>query len=98
MLKISLPILARRHTRRPGNKWIVEGQLRANEMAPQPMTDLQVNNILVLADFSACSQEALVYAVNIARLHNSKLTLLHIVPPRLGPPQDPRRDKAFRAA
>ncbi len=60
--------------------------------------DLQVKNILVLTDFSSCSQEALLYAVNIARLHTSKLTFLHIVPPRLGPPQDPRRDEAFRAA
>jgi nucleotide-binding universal stress UspA family protein len=68
------------------------------QMDLQPITDLQVNNILVLTDFSACSQEALLYAVNIARLHRSKLTLLHIVPPRLGPPQDPRRDEAFRAA
>ena len=67
-------------------------------MAPNAITDVQVNNILVLTDFSAGSREALVYAVNIARLHNSKLTLLHIVPPKLGPPQDPRRDEAFRAA
>lgn len=64
----------------------------------QPITDLQVKNILVLTDFSACSQEALLYALNIARLHKSKLTFLHIVPPRLGPPQDPRRDEGFRAA
>ena len=67
-------------------------------MAQSAITDLQVKNILVLTDFSACSQEALLYAVNIARLHRSKLTLLHIVPLRLGPPQDPRRDEAFRAA
>lgn len=64
----------------------------------QPITDLQVKNILILTDFSACSQKALLYAVNIARLHKSKLTLLHIVPPQLGLPQDPRHDEAFRTA
>ena len=51
------------------------------------ITDLQVNNILVLTDFSACSQKALVYAVNVARTYKSKLTLLHIVPPQLRLPQ-----------
>ena len=51
------------------------------------MTDLQVKNILVLTDFSACSQKALVYAVNVARTYKSKLTLLHIVPPQLRLPQ-----------
>jgi nucleotide-binding universal stress UspA family protein len=67
-------------------------------MAPSAITDLQVNNILVLTDFSACSQKALLYAVNIARLHKSKLTVLHIVSPRPGMARDPRRDKAVRAA
>ena len=67
-------------------------------MGLQPITDLQVKNILVLTDFSARSQEALVYAVNIARLHKSKLTVLHIVSPRPGMAQDPRRDEAVRAA
>lgn len=67
-------------------------------MEPNLITDLQVMNILVLADFSPCSKKALLYAVNIARLHKSKLTLLHVVPPRLGPPQLPRHDEAFRAA
>ena len=51
------------------------------------ITDLQVKNILVLTDFSACSQKALVYAVNVARTYKSKLTLLHIVPPQLRLPQ-----------
>lgn len=68
------------------------------QMDLQPITDLQVKNILVLADFSACSQKALLYAVNIARLHKSKLTVLHIVSPRPGMAQDPRRDEAVRAA
>ena len=87
-----------RHSSGQEPKGIVAVQLRAVDMASSAITDLQVNKILVLTDFSVCSQEALLYAVNIARLHRSKLTLLHIVPPRLGPPQNPRRDEAFRAA
>ncbi len=68
------------------------------KMEPNPITDLHVDNVLVLTDFSPCSKKALLYAVNIARLHKSKLTLLHIVPPRLRMPHDPRRDEAVRAA
>ncbi len=46
-------------------------------------TELRVENILVPTDFSDCSKNSLVYAANIARRHHSKLTLLHIVPPRV---------------
>ena len=67
-------------------------------MEPNAVTDLHVKNILVLTDFSACSQKALLYAVKIARIQSSKLTLLQIVPPQLGMPPDPRRDEAVRAA
>jgi nucleotide-binding universal stress UspA family protein len=67
-------------------------------MERNAITDLQVKNVLVLADFSPCSQKALLYAANIARIHGSKLTLLHIVAPRLRMPQDPRRDEAVRSA
>ncbi len=67
-------------------------------MERNAITDLRVKNILVLTDFSTCSQKALLYAVNIARIQGSRLTLLHIVPPQLGMPQDPRRDEVVRAA
>jgi len=56
-------------------------------MENNAITDLQVKNVLVLTDFSACSQKALVHAVNVARTYKSKLTLLHIVPPQLRLPQ-----------
>jgi nucleotide-binding universal stress UspA family protein len=72
--------------------------LESNEMEPNAITDLQVRNILVLTDFSACSQKALLYAVNTARTYKSKLTFLHIVPPQLRLPQHPRNNKALRAA
>ncbi len=67
-------------------------------MKPNSVTDLRVKNILGLTDFSACSQKALLYAVKIARIQSSKLTLLQIVPPQLGMPPDPRRDQSVRAA
>ena len=67
-------------------------------MEPNSITDLRINHILVLTDFSPWSRKALLYAVNVARMQCSKLTLLHIVPPRLGMPQNPRRDEAVRAA
>jgi nucleotide-binding universal stress UspA family protein len=56
-------------------------------MEPNAITDLQVTNILLLTDFSACSQKALLYAINIACTYKSKLTLLHIVPRQLRLPQ-----------
>ena len=68
-------------------------------MVPYAKTDIPVQNILVLTDFSACSQKALLYAANIARRHNSKLTLLHMVAPQFSlVPQQARRDEALRAA
>lgn len=51
-------------------------------MVPYAKADIQVENILVLTDFSACSQKALLYAAKIARHHKSRLTLLHIVRPQ----------------
>jgi nucleotide-binding universal stress UspA family protein len=56
-------------------------------MESNAITDLQVKNILVLTDFSACSQKALLYAIKVARTYKSKLTFLHIVPPQLRLPQ-----------
>jgi nucleotide-binding universal stress UspA family protein len=56
-------------------------------MEPNAITDLQVKNILVLTDFSACSQKALLYAIKVARTYKSKLTVLHIVPQQLRLPQ-----------
>ncbi len=61
-------------------------------------TDLQIQNILVPVDFSDCSQKALLYALNIARRYNAKLTLLHIVPPQHGLPGHPRGNEPLRAA
>ncbi len=67
-------------------------------MEPQAIADRQVKNILVPTDFSACSEKALLYAINIARRHQSKLTLLHIVPPQFGLRQRDRSKEALRAA
>ena len=62
-------------------------------------SDLRVENILVPTDFSPCSKKALVYAGNIARRHNCRLTLLHILPSRhLLVPIDPGQDATRRDA
>src|SRR5690242_17033895 len=79
--------------------WTALIQCKASEMVPYAKTDIPVQNILVLTDFSACSQKALLYAANIARRHNSKLTLLHMVAPQFSLlPQPARRKEALRAA
>ena len=62
-------------------RFLITNQRERLKMELNAITDLQVKNTLVLTDFSACSQKALVYAVNVARTYKSKLTLLHIVPP-----------------
>jgi nucleotide-binding universal stress UspA family protein len=67
-------------------------------METQAIADRQVRNILVPTDFSACSEKALVYAINIARCHKSKLTFLHIVPPQFGMRQRQRSKESLRAA
>ena len=67
-------------------------------MEPHAITDLQIRNILVPTDFSACSQKALLFAAKIARRHKSKLTLLHIVPPQFGLIQHQQKNQALRAA
>lgn len=62
-------------------------------------SELRIENILVPTDFSPCSRKALVYARNIARRHNCRLTLLHIIPPRhLLVPEDPGQDRTRRDA
>ncbi len=61
-------------------------------MQPDTITDPNVQNILVPTDFSECSRTALSYAVNIARLHEAKLTLLHIVPQQIALPRRLRHD------
>ncbi len=76
----------------------MDSLVRKLDMQPDPITDLQVKNILVLTDFSECSHRALTYAINIAHAQRSRLTLLHIVPRRLASSQDPRRDEAVLAA
>lgn len=71
---------------------------RETDMEPHAITDLQLQNILVPTDFSPCSQQALLYAVNIARHYGSTLILLHIIPPQPGFTPHPRRDETLRAA
>ncbi len=61
-------------------------------MEPNITTDLQVQNILVPIDFSACSRKALWYATNVARIYNAKLTLVYVVSPQLGMPQRLRQE------
>ncbi len=61
-------------------------------MESNSATDLQVHNILVPIDFSACSRKALWYATNVARLYSAKLTLLHVVSAQLGMPQHLRKE------
>ena len=63
----------------------------------------RVQNILAPSDFSACSEKALRFAANIARVHESTLTILHILPPLLPPllgvlPPVPRPNEALRTA
>jgi nucleotide-binding universal stress UspA family protein len=46
--------------------------------------DVNVNNVLVATDFSTASKEAVLYATAIARRHNSKLFIVHVVTSRSG--------------
>lgn len=61
-------------------------------MESNSATDLQVHNILVPIDFSACSRKALWYATNVARVYKAKLTLLYVVSVQLGMPQHLRKE------
>lgn len=72
-------------------------------MDQTPSNDRPVQNILVPTDFSTCSEKALQFAATIARTHQSRLTILHIVPPLLPPllgvlPAVPRNSEAVGAA
>lgn len=42
------------------------------------MAALPFRTVLVPTDFSACSDEALLYAVRLSRLHGAAVTLLHV--------------------
>lgn len=43
---------------------------------------MRLTHVLVPTDFSEPALRALRYAVDVARLHQAKLTLLHVLPPR----------------
>jgi nucleotide-binding universal stress UspA family protein len=47
---------------------------------PESIPDLSLKHILVATDFSDASRHALQQAAAIARLHQSDLILLHILP------------------
>lgn len=73
------------------------------EINEHPSNERRVQNILVPTDFSACSEKALQFAANVARLHESTLTILHIIPPLLPRllgvlPPVPRPNDALRTA
>ncbi len=74
-----------------------------NEINEHFSDERPVDNILVPTDFSACSAKALHFAANVARRHESTLTILHIVPPLLPAilgvlPPVPRPSEALRDA
>jgi nucleotide-binding universal stress UspA family protein len=47
-----------------------------------PNFELKLDNVLVATDFSAASKKAVLYATAIARRHNSKLFIAHVVTSR----------------
>src|ERR1700756_2934644 len=44
--------------------------------------EVKLDNVLVATDFSSASKEAVLYAAAIARRHNSKLFIAHVVTSR----------------
>src|SRR5215472_7905876 len=48
----------------------------------RPTLEVKLDNVLVATDFSAASQVAVLYATAIARRHNSKLFIAHVVTSR----------------
>lgn len=59
--------------------------------APATAPHRHPENILVPTDFSSCSNRALTYALDLARLHNAKIHLLHVLDPVAGDAWSPLR-------
>src|SRR3954451_25100191 len=59
--------------------------------ATQPKLQLSLKNILFATDFSAASEAALPYALDLARKYGSKIFITHVVEPiaNIGIPLDP---------
>jgi nucleotide-binding universal stress UspA family protein len=69
------------------NQLVIETGEMDSALPPIAVPELQIKQILVPVDFSACSRKAFQYALSFARQFNSEVLLLHvvvIVPP---PPQ-----------
>jgi nucleotide-binding universal stress UspA family protein len=68
---------------------------------PQPQATVSFKNILLATDFSDASEKAFNYATTIARLHGSKIYVVHVIPPEFTsfipePPKDWVRHEAER--
>src|SRR6266496_2127132 len=61
----------------------------------QPKLQLSLKNILFATDFSAASEAALPYALELARKYGSKIYLTHVIEPtpNIGIPLDPLPDE-----
>src|SRR4029077_6967131 len=53
-----------------------------NMQETYPRLEVKLDSVLVATDFSAASKEAVLYATAIARRHNSKLFISHVVTAR----------------
>jgi nucleotide-binding universal stress UspA family protein len=53
----------------------------SQEQLPQHQATVSFKNILLATDFSDASERAFNYATAIARLHGSKIYIVHVVPP-----------------
>jgi len=68
---------------------------------PQPQATVSFKNILLATDFSDASEKAFDYATAIARLHGSKIYVVHVLPAEFRsfipePPRDWVRHEAVR--
>jgi nucleotide-binding universal stress UspA family protein len=63
--------------------------------ATQPKLQLSIKNILFATDFSAASEAALPYALELARKYGSKIFITHVIEPlaNIGIPLDPLPDE-----